>query len=187
VDHEEEVEAFFSNTRDKDAALRFLRKLMKRHGRPKELVTDKLRADSAALKEIGAEDRQLAGRWANNQAGNSQQPFRRRERLMQSFQRMRSLQKFAVVHAAVHNLLNTKQGHSSRPVYKDARTAAMAEWRQFCAVLTSGIPAQNETSWHLSNSAHPSNRTSARHQVSACRPRPQPDLTILGPLLLDTE
>ncbi len=83
MDHEEEVEAFFSNTRDKDAALRFLRKLMKRHGRPKELVTDKLRADSAALEEIGAEDRQLAGRWANSQAGNSQQPFRRRERLMQ--------------------------------------------------------------------------------------------------------
>src|SRR4028118_439744 len=58
VDHEGEVlEAFVSKTRDKKAALNFLRKLMKRHGRPEELVTDKLRSDGAALKDLGIQDR----------------------------------------------------------------------------------------------------------------------------------
>ena len=105
VDHEGEVlEAYVTKHRDKKAALRFLRKLMKRHGRVEALVTDGLRSYGAALKEIGAEDRQVTGRWLNNRAENSHQPFRRRERAMQRFRRMRSLQTFAAVHSSVHNL-----------------------------------------------------------------------------------
>src|SRR4028118_7914 len=84
VDHEGEVlEAFVSKTRDKKAALKFLKKLMKRHGRVEELVTDGLRSYGAALKEIGAEQRQVTGRWENNRVENSHRPFRRRERAMQ--------------------------------------------------------------------------------------------------------
>jgi putative transposase len=130
VDHEREVlEAFVSKTRDKKAALKFLRKLMKRHGRPEELVTDKLRSYGAALKEIGAEDRQVTGRWENNRVENSHQPFRRRERAMQRFRRMHSLQKFASVHSSVFNHFNSDRSLSSRPVYKLNRAAALAEWR----------------------------------------------------------
>ena len=71
VGHEGEVlEAFVSKTRDKAAALKFLKKLMKRHGRPEELVTDRLRSYGAALKEVGAEDRQVTGRWENNRVGS---------------------------------------------------------------------------------------------------------------------
>ncbi len=67
VDHEGEVlEAFVSKHRDRKAALKFLRKLMKRHGRPEGLVTDKLRSYGAALKEIGAADLQVTERWENN-------------------------------------------------------------------------------------------------------------------------
>jgi putative transposase len=99
VDHEGEVlESYVTKTRDKAAALRFLKKLMKRHGRPEELVTDGLRSYGAALKEIGAESRQVTGRWENNRAENSHQPFRRRERAMLRFRQMHSLQKFASVH-----------------------------------------------------------------------------------------
>src|SRR4028119_2310251 len=91
VDHEGEVlEAFVSKTRDKKAALRFLKKPMKRHGRAEELVTDGLRSYSAALKEIGAEGRQVTGRWENNRIENSHQPFRRRERVMLRFRRLHS-------------------------------------------------------------------------------------------------
>lgn len=79
VDHEGEVLEAFSKHRDKKAALKFLRKLMKRHGRVEELVTDKLRSYGAALKELGAEDQQVTDRWENNRAENSHQPFRRRE------------------------------------------------------------------------------------------------------------
>ncbi len=134
VDHEGEVlEACVTKQRDRKAALKFLRKLMKRHGRAEELVTDGLRSCGAALKEVGAEDKQVTGRWKNNRAENSHQPFRRRERAMLRFRRMHSLQKFASVHASVCNLFNSDRSLSSRNVYKAARTAALAEWRQLCA------------------------------------------------------
>jgi putative transposase len=96
VDHEGEVlESFVTKTRDKKAALKFLRKSLKRHGRPEEIVTDRLRSYGAALRELGVGDRQETGRWANNRAENPHQPFRRRERAMLRFQRVRTLQKFA--------------------------------------------------------------------------------------------
>ena len=122
-----------TKTRDKTAALKFLKKLMKRHGRAEELVTDKLRSYGAALKELGAEDRQVTERWENNRAENSHQPFRRRERAMLRFRRMHSLQKFAAVHSSVTNHFNSDRSLSSRQTYKQARTAALAEWRALCA------------------------------------------------------
>jgi putative transposase len=134
VDQEGEVlEAFVSKHRDKKAALMFLRKLMKRQGRPEELVTDKLRSSGAALKELGIQDSRLTDRWENNRAENSHQPFRRRERAMLRFRRMRSLQKFASVHSSVHNHFNAERSLTDRPTYKQARVAALAEWRQLCA------------------------------------------------------
>src|ERR1700752_1600456 len=84
VDHEGEVlESFVTKDRDKAAALKFIKKAMKRHGRPEAIVTDGLRSYGAALKEIGAADRQEIVRWKNNRAENSHQPFRRRERAME--------------------------------------------------------------------------------------------------------
>ena len=78
VDHEGEVlEAFVTKRRDRKAALRFLKKAMKRYGNPLEVVTDRLRSYRAAMKEIGNEARQATGRWLNNRAENSHQPFRR--------------------------------------------------------------------------------------------------------------
>ncbi len=134
VDHEGEVlEAFVSKTRDKAAALKFLRKLMKRHGRPEVLVTDKLRSYGAALKELGIQEKRVTERWENNRAENSHQPFRRRERAMLRFRRMHSLQKFASVHGSVHNHFNAERSLSSRNTNKASRTAALAEWRALCA------------------------------------------------------
>src|SRR4028119_1005536 len=130
VDHEGEVlEAFVSKTRDKKAALKFLRKLMKRHGRAEVLVTDGLKSYGAALKEIGVQDRQVTGRWTNNRVENSHQPFRRRERAMLRFRRMHSLQKFAAVHSSVRNHFNADWSLTSRPLYQQARAAALAEWQ----------------------------------------------------------
>ena len=134
VDHEGEVlESFVTKTRDKNAALKFLRKAMRKHGRPEVIVTDKLRSYGAALKEIGAEAGQDTGRWVNNRAENSHLPFRRRERAMLRFRLMRSLQKFASVHASVSNHFNQERSLSSRNLFKLNRTAALAEWRGLCA------------------------------------------------------
>jgi putative transposase len=106
---------------------------MRKHGRPEAIVTDKLRSYGAALKEIGAGFRQETGRWANNRAENSHVPFRRRERAMLRFRRMRSLQTFAAVHASVSNHFNQERSLSSRNHFKANRTAALAEWRGLLA------------------------------------------------------
>ncbi|MXU66882.1 DDE-type integrase/transposase/recombinase, partial [Oceanomicrobium pacificus] len=118
--------------RDKKAALKFLRKAMRKHGRPKSIITDRLRSYGAALKELGIADSQETGRWLNNRAENSHLPFRRRERAMLRFRRMRSLQKFAAVHASFYNLFNSERSLTSRSNFKLNRAAALAEWRGLC-------------------------------------------------------
>src|SRR5271154_3264611 len=87
VDHEGEVlEAVVIAKRDKAAALKLLKRIMKKCGTPRSIVTDGLRAYSAAMNDIGvaAERHEIGGRF-NNRAENSHQPFRRRERAMQRF------------------------------------------------------------------------------------------------------
>ena len=114
VDHEDEVlKSYVTNTRDKKAALRFLRKAMCKHGRCERFVTDKLRSYGAVLKDLGAEDRQETGRWVNNRAENAHLPFGRRERATLRFRRMRRLQMFASVHASVSNQFNHERRLSS--------------------------------------------------------------------------
>ena len=134
VDHEGEVlESFVTKTRDKAAALKFIKKAMKRHGEAKAITTDRLRSYKAAMKEIGNADKQDVGRWANNRAENSHQPFRRRERAMLRFRRMKTLQKFASVHGSVHNHFNQERHLISRQEYKSRRSAALAEWKALMA------------------------------------------------------
>jgi len=131
VDHEGEVlEAYVTKRRNRKAALRFLRKAMKRYGRPEVVVTDRLRSYRAAMREIGNEARQVTGRWLNNRAENSHQPFRRRERAMAKFRSAKSLQKFASIHASVHNHFNQERHLYNRENFKLNRSAALAEWRQ---------------------------------------------------------
>jgi putative transposase len=134
VDHEGEVlESFVTKRRDRKAALKFLRKTMKRYGRPHVIVTDLLRSYGAAMNVIGNADKQETGRWLNNRAENSHQPFRRRERAMLRFRRMRTLQKFVAVHSSVHNHFNQERSFYSRSNFKLNRAAALAEWRDLCA------------------------------------------------------
>ena len=133
VDHEGEVlESFVTKSRDRRAALKFLKKSMKRHGRPEGIVTDRLRSYGAALKDMGRGDDREMARWTNNRAENSHLPFRRQERAMLRFRRMRSLQKFVSVHASVHNHFNQGRSLYSRQNFKANRAAALAEWRQLC-------------------------------------------------------
>jgi len=134
VDHEgEALESFVARARDKNTALKFLKKPTRKHGRSESTVTEKLRSYGAALKEIGAAERQETGRWLNNRAENLHRPFRRRERAMLRFRRMRSLQRFAAVHASVYNLFNSERTHSSRSNFKSNRAAVHAERRGLCA------------------------------------------------------
>jgi putative transposase len=104
VDHEGEVlESYVTKTRNKAAALTFMKKALKRHGSPDAITTDGLRSYRAAMTELGNTDKQETARWANNRVENSHLPFRRRERAMLRFRQMKTLQKFASIHANVHN------------------------------------------------------------------------------------
>ena len=134
VDHEGEVpESNVTRCRNRNAALKFLGKIMKGFGRSLVIATDLLRSYGAAMKVIGSADRQEAGRWLYNRAENSHMPFRRRERAMLRFRRTRTLQKFVSVHASVHNHFNQERHLNSRANFKTNRTAALAEWRLLCS------------------------------------------------------
>jgi len=134
VDHEGEVlEVFATKRRDRIAALKFLKRMMKRYGRPGSIVTDRLRSYGAAMKVIGNAADQECGRWLNNRAENSHQPFRRRERAMQRFRVIRTLQEFAAAHASIHNHFNHDRHLNRRDIFRQNRCAALAEWRQLAA------------------------------------------------------
>ena len=124
------LESYVTTTRDKAAALKFIKKAMKRHGRPRAIVTDGLCSFGAALKDLGARYPQApVGRWKNNRAENSHLPFRRRERAILRFRRMKTLQKFASVHGSVHNYFQQERQLVSREIYNERRSATLAEWR----------------------------------------------------------
>jgi transposase-like protein len=77
--------------------------------------------------------RKRVDRWLNNRAENSHQPFRPRERAMERFWRMETLRKFSSVHASVHNHFNQERHLISRDLYRERRSAALAEWRTLAA------------------------------------------------------
>ena len=134
VDHEGEIlESFVTKKRDKSAALAFMRKALKYHGRPEKIVTDGLRSYPAAMRELGNLDRREMGRWKNNRAENSHLPFRRRERAMLRFRRMKTLQKFASVHANVANHFNLQRHLVDRQTFRQRRSAALAEWKSLAS------------------------------------------------------
>ena len=107
---------------------------MKRYGNPLDIVTDRLRSYRAAMKEIGNEARQQPGRWLNNRAENSHQPFRRREQTMAKFRNAKSLQKFASIHSSLHNHFNLERHLYNRQAFKLKQSIALSEWRQTCVV-----------------------------------------------------
>ena len=134
VDHEGEVlEVYATKRRDHRAALAFLKRAMKRYGQPATIVTDRLRSYRAAMKVIGNAAAQTCGRWLNNRAENSHRPFRRREGAMARFRDIKTLQKFSSVHASIHNHFNHECHLNHRDTFKQARAAALAEWRQLAA------------------------------------------------------
>jgi putative transposase len=138
------LETVVTAKQDKAAALKFLKRITKKYGRPKTIVTDGLCSYPAAMKEVGISGRQEAGRRVNNRAENSHQSFRRRERAMQRFRSMKTRQKFSSIHAQVHNHFNQERHLVNRDVYKHGRSAALAEWRTLAAQSALGFGQTTE-------------------------------------------
>ena len=131
VDHEGEVlDMLVQSRRDSRAALRLMRKLLKKHGfAPKLLVTDRLRSYASAFRRLGLSCPHQQGLRQNNRAENSHQPVRRRERKMQRFKSARSAQRFLSLHAAIHNTFNLQRHLVSRATLRIFRAAAANQWR----------------------------------------------------------
>ena len=127
------LESYVTKKRDKSAALRFFKKTQKHHGKAEAIVTDGLKSYPAAMRELGNLDCQEMGRWNNNRAENSHLPFGRRERAMIRFRQMKSLRKFASVHANVHNHFNSERHLIDRQTHKIAHSAALVEWQNLMA------------------------------------------------------
>ena len=134
VAHEGEVlECFVTKRRNKVGAKKFLIKIMRKHGFPKIIATDKLPSYGAAFHEIGIADRQLCRGRFNNRCENSHLPFRRRERAMQRFKTVAALHKFVSYHSQICNHFNHQRHLESRQSFKKKRTTALTEWFNFCA------------------------------------------------------
>jgi putative transposase len=97
------------------------------------LVTDRQLSYGAAIKVLGPAGRHACGRWLNNRAENSHQPFRRRVGSMERFRDIKALQKFAFAHASIYNHFNHERHLKRRDMYKQIRSAALAEWRQLAS------------------------------------------------------
>ncbi len=130
VDAEGEVlDVLVQAKRDKHAALKLMRKLLKKHGfAPDQLITDDLRSYGAAARDLGISSRHERGRWRNNRAENSHQPTRRRERKMQGFKSQGSAQRFLSTHAAAYNTFNVQRHLTSASTHRHFRAAAMDTW-----------------------------------------------------------
>ena len=136
VDHEGELlEAVVTTRRDEAAALKLLKRLMKKYGAPGSMVTDGLRVYSAAMREIGVAERHEVGGRLNNRAENSHQPFRRRDRAMQRFRSMKTLQKFSPVHAQLRNQFNQERHLVTRKVYKQRRSDCLGRVACSCGLI----------------------------------------------------
>jgi transposase-like protein len=131
VDCEGEVlDLLVQRRRDKSAAVRFLRKVLKKQGyTPEVIVTDRLRSYGAAKAQIGLSARHEQGLRKNNRAENSHQPTRRRERKMQRFKSPGSAQRFLAVHAAVYNTFNIQRHLISRRTLRRLRADAIEQWQ----------------------------------------------------------
>ena len=135
VDSEGEVlDILVQRRRDKRAALKLMRKLLKNQGFvPDAFVTDKLPSYGAALGELGLSQRHDFGGRKNNRAENSHLPVRQRERRMQRFKSPGSAQRFLSTHAVIYNTFNTQRHLISRKTLRQFRAEATEQWRQAAA------------------------------------------------------
>ena len=135
VDAEGEVlDVLVQSRRNKEAALKLMRKLLRRYSfLPDRLITDDLPSYGAAARELGIQKRHERGRSKNNRAENSHQPTRRRERKMQGFKSPGSAQRFLSTHAAVYNTFNVQRHLTTRRTHQTLRSAAMSAWRDVVA------------------------------------------------------
>ncbi len=133
IDHEGTIlDCYVAKRRDKKAALKVLRKLVSRYGMPRENVTDKLKSYKAALEVLKLAHVQNTERSLNNKIENSHLSFRRREKMMNKFRSMKSLQKFTSIYSTFLNYFNHHRHIETRDNFKNLRQKSVKSWHQIC-------------------------------------------------------
>jgi len=137
VDCEGEViDVLVQSRRNKKAALKLMRKLLKAQGFvPTKVVTDKVPSYRVALETLGMKRNHITGARSNNRAANSHLPIRQRERRMQRFKSAGSAQRFLSTHAAIYNTFNVQRHLISRRTLRQFRTEAMKTWQVVTAAV----------------------------------------------------
>ncbi|WP_164662149.1 IS6 family transposase [Tropicibacter sp. Alg240-R139] len=116
-------------SRDKRAAKRLLRRLIKRLGFiPKRIITDKLRSYGAAKREVAPGVDHWSHKGLNNRAENSHLPFRKRERTMQGHRSPGGLQRFVATHSAIRNCFSVPARRRSALTIRYHRLEAIDAW-----------------------------------------------------------
>lgn len=136
VDDEGEVlDILVQKRRNKKAALKLMRRLLKNHiTRPRSIVTDRLKSYSSALRELGINRLHVMGGRSNNRAENSHLPIRRREKKMQRFKSQKSAQKFLSAYGPIYNLFNFQRHLIPRSSLRKFRQNAFDEWNVVTAI-----------------------------------------------------
>ena len=126
MDQEGEIlESFVTKKRDKEAALTFMKKALKRYGSPEKITSDGLRSYRAAMNELGNVDKQEVGRWANDRVENSHLPFQRRERAMLRF---RQMSRYRSSPRSMPTSTTTSTRNATSSIARPTRTAARSHW-----------------------------------------------------------
>lgn len=137
------LDVLVQSRRDRHAAKRLMRKLLKKHGRlPRVLVTDKLKSYAAANKDLGISIEHRQHKGLNNRAENSHQPTRVREKVMRRFKSPRQLQRFTSTHDQVANLFMHCRYNTQAQAKREARAQAFKAWdRVSCASMMAFLAA----------------------------------------------
>ncbi len=129
------LDILIQSRRNQKAALKLMRKLLKKQGyAPDAVVTDKLPSYGAALRELGMQGKHVTGGRSNNRAENSHLPVRQRERRMQRFKSAGSAQRFLSIHAAIYNTFSIQRHLISRRTLRKFRSEAMNMWQDVVAI-----------------------------------------------------
>jgi putative transposase len=131
IDHEGTViDCYVSKRRNRRSALKFLKKAVRFHTPPKQIITDKLGSYRAALRELDMTHLQETQRYKNNQIENSHLHFRRREKIMNRFRSMGSLQKFTAIQSTFQNHFNHQRHIEKRETFKNLRQSSLDAWNE---------------------------------------------------------
>ena len=134
----DEIDVLVQKRKDKGAAKRFFRKLLKgQKSTPRKMVTDKLRSYAAAKKELMPSVEHSTEQYENNRCELSHQPTRQKERQMRRFKSQGQAQRFLSCHGVVNNLYGFPRHQMNACNYRVLRDRAFVEWERVSSVENS--------------------------------------------------